>query len=126
MPKPALSGLAAAVRSLDDIAVKGTPAMLARKIGLSRAAPSSWDDGIPLKRLPAVQKVTHLPLLVLRPDVIDAIEDVTGLPREALHEIFRDPPIPRSATRKPRSVGGRIQPRERSDGRTSKVEGSPA
>jgi DNA-binding transcriptional regulator YdaS (Cro superfamily) len=64
---PGHAGLAAA------IAKAGTAAELGRAVGVSRFAVQQWKDaGIPPARVPAVSRVTGIPLHELRPDIFDA------------------------------------------------------
>ena len=79
-PSSPLTGLEAAIRALD---IKGTPAELARRLGLSRVALYNWNGVIPLKRLAEVERITGLPREILRPDYLDAIKKL-GVPLEAL------------------------------------------
>lgn len=51
----------------------GGGAALARAIGVTRFAVQQWKDvGIPAARVPAVSRVTGIPLHELRPDLFDA------------------------------------------------------
>lgn len=77
---PLITGLEAAIRALD---VRGTPAELARRLGLSRVALYNWQGVIPLKRLSDVERITGVPRSILRPDYLDALKKL-GVPLEAL------------------------------------------
>lgn len=53
----------------------GGGAALARAIGVTRFAVQQWKDaGIPAARVPAVSRLTGIPLHELRPDLFDAPE----------------------------------------------------
>lgn len=79
---PSLTGVEAAVAALDAIGVKGTRALLARSIGLTRAAVADWDK-IPLRRLAAVVKATGLSPDVLRPGYREDFARELGIQPEA-------------------------------------------
>lgn len=100
-PSPLVTGLEAALRALD---VKGTPAELARRLGLSRVALYNWQGVIPLKRLADVERVTGVPREILRPDYIEAIVKVVeqyDVPLEALRpSLVRKISEPKTAPKK--------------------------
>lgn len=75
-------GVEAAVAALDDIGIKGTRALLARRLGLTRAAVADWGNQIPLKRLPAVIRLTGLAPDVLRPTYREDFQRELGVPAE--------------------------------------------
>jgi DNA-binding transcriptional regulator YdaS (Cro superfamily) len=64
---PGHAGLLAAIEKA------GGGAALARAVGVTRFAVQQWkQDGVPAARVPAVARVTGLPLHDLRPDLFDA------------------------------------------------------
>jgi DNA-binding transcriptional regulator YdaS (Cro superfamily) len=64
---PGHAGLAAAIAKV------GTAAELGRQVGVSRFAVQQWKEiGIPAVRVPAVSRLTGIPLHELRPDLFDA------------------------------------------------------
>lgn len=78
--KKSLSGVAAAIRSLDGFGEKGTITKLAPKIGVTRSALYNWRrEGIPLKRLPRMMEATGLSAEVLRPDYREAFQKELGM-----------------------------------------------
>lgn len=87
---PPLTGVLAAVRSLDAIGVRGSQAMLAKEIGVTRAAVQNWkqDGKIPLIRLPRVAEVTGLKVAVLRPDYQEAFLREMGVDAEEFFKVF--------------------------------------
>ncbi len=97
MKKPplALTGIEAAIRSLDDVGLRATQAMLARKLGVSRAAVDQWGrNGIPLNRVAKISRVTGVAPEVLRPDYHKAMKKAAqaiGLPAGALRPDFFQP-----------------------------------
>lgn len=66
-PPPGHAGLLAAIEKA------GGGAALARAVGVTRFAVQQWKEaGIPAGRVPAVARLTGIPLHELRPDLFDA------------------------------------------------------
>lgn len=64
---PGHAGLAIAIEKA------GTAAELARQLGVTRFAVQQWKaTGIPANRVPAIARLTGVPLHQLRPDLFDA------------------------------------------------------
>ena len=55
------------------IGAAGGGALLARSLGVKRASVQQWKaSGIPAARVPAVSRITGIPMHQLRPDLFDA------------------------------------------------------
>lgn len=77
---PGRDGLVEAIRRA------GSGAELARKLGLTRFAIHQWKlSGVPAERVPAVSRITGVPLHELRPDLFDPPGSAKPGRRRRLH-----------------------------------------
>lgn len=91
-----LTGVSAAIRSLDKIGVRGSQALLAREVGVTRAAVQQWTRAeIPILRLRRVAEITGLDFAILRPDYREAFRRELGVSADEFFKAAEPPPAKR-------------------------------